>query len=148
MKLNNKGFTLVEILASVAILAILSGTAIMAVTRFQHQTRQKDYEAMETSAYNAAQNYIQETGFVVPSDGSTRTITIETLVNAGYLPELQDPASKGFFCHNGSNIVVSKQKSSGSKLEKYTYLVTIKCSKYVSTHKEGDVEKKGVYFYS
>lgn len=154
MKLNKKGFTMIELLAAIAIISILSGVAVTAVTKYQEKARKESYEAMEKSAYVAAQNYIQKTGFVVPSDGTTRKIDIETLVDGGDLDKLHDPRVKGSYCHSGSTVVVSKEKGTGTKLDKYTYLVTIKCRNYTSSHYEKDpstgasVKKEGVYFYS
>lgn len=66
MKLNNKGFTLVEILATVAIMAILSGVAVAGVTRYLEKTRQKAYEAIENNVYDAASAYIQKYNPVIP----------------------------------------------------------------------------------
>lgn len=154
MKLNQKGFTMVELLAAVAILSILSGVAITAVTKYQAKARQESYKAMESSAFSAAQNYIQERGIIVPNDGSPIEIEIEDLVEGEYLPKLQDPSSKSSYCHNGSKVFVSKKKGSGTKLDKYTYLVVIKCKNYKSSHYEtnavtGNKElKQGVYYYS
>ena len=72
MKLNNKGFTMVEMLGAVAILAIVSGIAITSYTKYQEKVRKDAYEAMETSAFSAAQNYIQDKGLVVPVAPATK----------------------------------------------------------------------------
>lgn len=163
MKINNKGFTLIEVLAAISLLAILTGVAVSAVSRYQERSYKKTYRAMETSAFTAAQNYIQETGVVIPSDGTAKVITITELVNKGYLQPLQDPTDKSKTCHSGSEVRITKEKGSNGKLDKYTYLVIIKCKKYESSHPGyngeyyGDGEfnggefydtHKGVYFYS
>lgn len=128
MKLNNKGFTMVELLASVAILSILMGAAVAGVTKYQEKARQEAYEAMESSAYAAAQNYIQKHGSVIPLYPSSKKINIDTLVEEGLLNELQDPTAKDFSC-NGT-VDVSKIKGSGSKLDEYKYVVKINCEQY------------------
>ena len=130
MKLNNKGFSMVELLAAISIMAILTGVAITAVTRYQDKARQKSYQAMETSAFDAAQNYIQDKGLIITS---SKTILITTLVDEGYLPNLEDPANKGSYCHSGSQVVVTKITGSSGTLDKYRYAVTIKCKKYTSS---------------
>ena len=43
---NNKGFTLIEILAAVTILAIISTISVVAVTRYVEKTKVKSYETM------------------------------------------------------------------------------------------------------
>lgn len=133
MKLNNKGFTLVEILAVVAIMGILSGLAVASYTGYQDKVRMDSYEAMERSAYAAAQNYIQQYGIVIPSNGTPRVISVDTLVNSGLLSKLEDPKAKGSFCHTGSSVKVTKQPSDKDKLEVYTYEVVIKCRDYTSS---------------
>ena len=153
MKLNRKGFTLIELLAAVAILSILSGLAVTAVSKYQEKARKTAYEAMESSAFSAAQNYIQKTGTIIPTDGSSKEISINDLVEQGYLSKLQDPRTKSTYCHTGSKVLVSRQKGSSTTLDKYTYLIIIKCKDYESSHYETDgsgnkVKAQGVYYYS
>lgn len=133
MKLNNKGFSLIEILAVVAIMGITSGLAVAAYTGYQDKVQHDSYKAMESAAHAAAQNYIQQYGIVIPSNGTKRTITVQTLVNSGLLSKLEDPKAKGATCHDGSYVNVSKQASDKDKLEVYTYEVVIKCKYYTSS---------------
>ena len=51
--MNKKGFTLVEILAVVAILSIMSGVAVAGVSKYLSQSKSQAYESMEKSAYDA-----------------------------------------------------------------------------------------------
>lgn len=148
MKLNNKGFSLIEILAVVAIMGIMSGLAVAAYTGYQDKVKSDSYQAMESSAHAAAQNYIQQYGIVVPSDGTPRTITVDTLVNSGLLSKLEDPNVKGGNCHAGSYVKVIKEKSEGNKLETYTYIVVIKCRDYTSSRTAGGVTVEGKLFKS
>ena len=142
MKLNKKGFTMVELLAAVTILGIVTAMAVTAYTKYQEKVRYDAYEAMEKSAYSAAEIYIQDKGIVI-AEGSTKTIQVSTLVDGGYLPNLEDPRSKGRYCHTGSKVQVTKvSKNSGTKLESYKYVVTIKCSGYTSTREDGSTGKE------
>ena len=158
MKLNNKAFTLVELLAAISLLAILAGVAVSAVTQYQTRTFKKTYRSMESSAFTATQNYIQEKGIIIPSDGTEKIITVTELVESGYLKPLQDPANKSKKCHNGSEVRVKKEKGKDGKLDKYIYLVIIKCANYESSHPgynsetygDGEFSETniGVYYYS
>lgn len=144
MKINNKGFTMVEILAAVSILAILSGVAVSAVTKYQEKARQKAYQSMEQSTYSAAYNYILDTGRVVPN--TYITIQVTDLVNDGYLQRLEDPRAKGADCHANSKVEVKKlpkptfpgltpeEEAEKQKtiLDQYEFKVTIKCKNYTS----------------
>lgn len=54
--LGNRGFTFVEILGAVAIMGILSGIAIIGVTRYREKQIQLNYDSMAKSAYVAFSN--------------------------------------------------------------------------------------------
>ena len=49
MKLNNKGFTLVEILAVVVILGLLLALMYPNINKIIKQNKEKNYETIETS---------------------------------------------------------------------------------------------------
>ena len=60
--MNKKGFTLIEILASLVIIGLISGIAIGGTTMYLDKTRQQAYDAMVKTLYAAAENYIIERG--------------------------------------------------------------------------------------
>ena len=72
--MNNKGFTLVEIIAVIAILGILSGIGIMAATKYIDNSRQKVLSSMKESMYNATENML------------TNPPTYDELIKVGYSP--------------------------------------------------------------
>ena len=150
MKLNKKGFTMIELLAAVTILGVIATMAVVSYTKYQEKVRNDAYKAMEKSAFSAAQTYIADKGIVVPlTKTNAKPIEISTLVDEGYLKKLEDPRAKGSACHLGSTVKVYKTKHDGTKLEEHTYIVTIRCTGYVSSHinADGDVEE-GVEFKS
>ena len=57
---SRAGFTLLETLLVVAILAVLFGVTLMSVTTFQKELRQKELDSKAEAIYMAAQNRIVE----------------------------------------------------------------------------------------
>ena len=60
MLLNSRGFTLVEILAAVAILSILTVLAIAGYTRYIDYSKRESYETMAHSISVAAEEYVMD----------------------------------------------------------------------------------------
>lgn len=128
MKINNKAFTLVELLATIVIVGMLSSVAIAAVGKFQTKATQKDYDAMVVSIFAAAQNYIQQTGYVVSKDEAhPSVIQVSDLVEKNFLKPLQDPRARGGYCHSGSYVNVNKIMASGSKLQQMKFDIHLEC---------------------
>ena len=117
MRLNKKGFTLVELMAVVAILGILSGFAIMAVNSYKERTRIKLYKNYETQMKDATVNYFVKNIGSIPSAGSSTNVTLQKLVNEGYLDPFTDPVKDTSKCTgkitvtNNSNIHQGSQSS-------------------------------------
>lgn len=124
MKLNNKGFTLIEILATVAIMSILFGVAIIGVSKYIEKTQRDAYETMQKTVYDAAASYHQ-------NNPTETTVDIGSLLTYGYLETLKDPTNKSTDCEGTVTIV--KTAGSGTKLDSYEYKVELKCSKYNTT---------------
>ena len=57
---NNKGFTMVELLGVMVILAILSGVAIGAVYIYREKAEQQSYDTMAQSAVRSTENYLMD----------------------------------------------------------------------------------------
>ena len=126
---NNKGFSLVELLAVIAILGILSGLAITAVSKYQENAKRQAYDTLTESASLAAEQY------VMSNPGATE-VDFETLVNEGYLENSIDPGTKKDNCTGKVVIKEDDDEDSGaaSKLKENTYTVSVCCANYNYTY--------------
>lgn len=141
MKLNKKGFSLVELLAVIIILGIISGIAIGGTSIYMENTRKKAYEAMELTLFNGAQNYIIDKGVLVPEcepAGAAITdctngliLTSDKLILYGYVKELEDPASKSNVQCTGQ-VKVTRKKGTSKQLDQYHYRVHLECNGYAN----------------
>ncbi len=120
--MNNKGFSMVELLAVMAILSILSGIAIGAATRYQEKAKQQGYDTLVESAKLAAENYLMD-------HPSTKSVNFDTLVNEGYLENAIDPGTKSSNC-TGTVRIAKGAKGTASKLSQNDYIVYICCTNY------------------
>ena len=135
MKRNNRGFTLIEILAAVTILAIISGIAVISVNRYTISTKRKLYQNMEKSVCDAAKNYVMTESLEDEvKDSLEKGITYEAkdLMKTKYLEDLVDPNNKAQNCRANVNVKLSSKATSGEGLVEYVYYVKLRCKGYES----------------
>ncbi|PYF02863.1 type II secretion system protein [Ureibacillus chungkukjangi] len=89
---NEKGLTLIELLAVVVILAIVAAIAVPAIGNIIDNSRYSAVKADATNALNGANIYFTDypngnTGDITGSGAST-TITLQKLQDAGYLESM------------------------------------------------------------
>lgn len=117
---NNKGFTLVEILAVVVILGILGILAVAAYSKYIENTKYKAYDTLAESAANAAEEYNMV-------HLNTETVTIEDLVETQYLENRNDPGDKQKKC-TGIVEIIPSQNYDG--IDTTRYEVILRCTSY------------------
>lgn len=100
-RLNEKGFTLVELLATIVILALVMGIGSYTITNVIKSSREKDYELLIGNIKDSLELYYQECKYASNS---------EITCNIGYLngvdtftTTLGDLISYGFLKGNGTN---------------------------------------------
>jgi len=81
-KLNNKGFTLVEVIAVVVILAILAILLVPNVSSLLNRGGNEAYDNLKKSILVAAKEYVNDNRY---SETKIETVCVETLVVNGYL---------------------------------------------------------------
>lgn len=122
MKLNKRGFSLVELLGVMVILAILIGLATAAYARYRQKAKQQGYDTMAESASNAAAEYAMD------NPGHSQ-VTFETLYKEGYLSSLQDPGRKDKNC-TGNVTFTGKYNGDPGGLSTDGYYVSVCCNNY------------------
>ena len=118
--MNNKGFTLIEILAVIVIVSIISVVGVYAYSRYLDSAREEAYDTMAKSAANAASEYIMD-------HPEIEEVTLEELNEADYLEYPHDPKDEGKAC---TGIVNITNISSDDALDSEEYEVIICCANY------------------
>ena len=125
MKLKNKGFTLVELLATIIILGLLVSIAYVSVSSILNSGDDSYYESQENMLVLAGREYYADHRSELPKEiGDTSNVSLETLVEENYIEQITD--KDGNDCDN-DNSGVTVQKIT----EKYfQYYGTLICGAY------------------
>lgn len=124
---NSKGFSLVEILAAIVILGLLSSIAIVSVNYILNKAETEYYKSQKEQIINAAKSYTQDNRNSLPKRVGMRTeITLSTLQSKKYIGKVVD--------RHKNECDATETKVQIYKYDKthYSYSVTLVCPSYKS----------------
>lgn len=98
-RINNKGFTLVELIATIVLLAIIMGIGAVSITAVIKNSQEKNYKLLINEIINSVELYYQECRFI--KDDLIGCPTLDE--NDYYHTTLGDLVSKGFLKGNGTD---------------------------------------------
>ena len=136
MKLNNKGFSLVELLGVMVILGIVLGLSIAQYRKHIYETIQKSYDLMAENVEYAAENYFIDH----PLEDS---VTVEELVEQNYIEQIDDPSrqAKADDVCQGKIRKTTLESTEEGALDTNELAVSICCTDYSYTYKYPSNEK-------
>ena len=124
---NKKGFTLVEILATIIILGLLVTLGYVSVRNILDQSHENYYKSQEDMVLLAGREYFADYRSALPEEvGETATVTLETLINEKYIDPVKD-RNENDCDFKASSVTVQKINE-----KDYQYYVTLKCSDYLT----------------
>ena len=137
MKLNNKGFSFVELLAVVAILGILSGIAIGGYQRYIEKAKKQSYNTLLDSSIKAAESYFM-------NNPGEEEVNFDDLVESSYLKNADDPYNKKSTCEG--TVRMTTDQGTGESLDTNSYIVDICCANGNKTYntKNGSITDTGM----
>lgn len=92
--MKNKGFTLIELIITITLIAIISVTVGVSVSNMLSNQKEKDAEDMKATIENAACVYVEveNEGTTCPDDPSKNCVSLDELIKSGLLDnDLNNP---------------------------------------------------------
>ena len=136
MKLNNKGFSLIEILAVVVILAIVSTVGIVSITSMINKSKDNYYVSQNENFVMAARAYVNDNRDRLPKNiGGSNRIKLDELLKSNYLKEeIKDQDKKP--CDPSKSYVKVLKKNQND----YRYIGYLNCPACDKKKKAGEVK--------
>lgn len=124
---NQKGLTLVELLAVVVILGIIAAIAVPSIGGIIDNTKKDAHVANAEQMVAAARLAVASNdSSLVDDTNNTFDIKLEDLVSKGYLEEVIDPDTNSKYVDDNSYVRVTKTPATNNVATKYTYKVVLK----------------------
>lgn len=121
----NKGFTLVELLAVIVILAIIGGIGAVSYTSITKKSESDYYVNLIDNLELGAANYFTDNRSKRPGiDEICSSVTLQTLINENYIESAND--HKGNSCNLTNSRVYIKRNSN----KQYEYKTHLNCDSY------------------
>ena len=114
---NNKAFTLIELLAVVTILTIISLVITPVIDKNVKKSKDQTYKAQIENIRMAGEAYYADNILLKPTENTSSTITLEQLINEGYISNKRNNPKTGK--PFTENIYIELKNTNG----KYEYLV-------------------------
>lgn len=128
---NEKGFTMVELLGTIIILALLVTLAVVSVSGVLNSSYDTTYDTFETSMEEAATSYLLEHTEELPNEGGEVELSAAILVEKGYLDYMEDPKNETANCQDESFVIVTRGEDTGYNFD-LDYKACLICGNYKS----------------
>ncbi len=132
--MNKKGFTMIELMATITLLGVMLTLAVVSVSKYLNKARDTVYKDYEDTLKNATTDYfLNHTGLLPEiNDANGTKVLATTLINEGYLENMKDPKNNSLNCNNNSYVIVTRKDNVGFNMD-LEYKICLVCSKYKSS---------------
>lgn len=125
--MNKKGFSLVELLAVLALIGLVLGISVISYTAFVARTRERVFKNYENTMKAAAEVYFIDNPQEIPSiNGVKKELLLEDLE----IDPIINPDDSNDLCLN-SKVIVERSDNIGNNFD-LKYSVCLKCNNYQS----------------
>ncbi len=121
--MNNKGFTLIELVVVLVILALVSGIGVISYKNIFKSVEENYYHTLENNLKISGNEYYKDHRDELPVDGYS-SVALGDLIDNHYIEPIKD--TNGNECRNGNVYVYYGDNN------KYEYEVFLQCGDYKS----------------
>lgn len=127
--MNRKGFTIVELLTVIVIIALIGGIAAIAYSSFQNQTAKRVFETYMDNMHESTVMYFLDNPSARPTS-TEQEVTI--LLKDLNIDKFNNPFEMGDYCVNDGSYVSAKKLESGTSkgITGIKYNVCLNCKAY------------------
>ena len=125
-KIKKKGFTLVELLIAIVIIALLSGMGIISYRSVFSTAEERYYNAIESNLLLAGNDYFEDHRDILPAGSEYSSVSLADLIENKYIEEIVD--TEGNLCSEGTVYAYRENN-------KFKYEVCLDCGGYKSDGK-------------
>ena len=126
--MKNKGFTLVELLAVIIIIALLGGIGAVAYTSIIKQSEIRSYEAYEKTMHAEVLQLLSKKVELLPRVKKTITLN-ELMYTYKVIDPINNPRKEGDLCLARSYVEITRVNTS-TGLDSFQYKVCLICDDY------------------
>ena len=98
--MNNRGFTLVELLATLVILGLVVSIGSVTIITIMNNVKQKNYQLLKANITSAAETFYEECEYADDSNPSLYQFCTDSLVNNTYIVTLGNLMAMGYIKGN------------------------------------------------
>ena len=123
--MKNKGFTIIELLVCIVIIALIGGIGIVSFNTITKRMGSNYYKSIEDSLLLSASDYFGSHRNELPINGR-KSVSISNLIQNGYIEPIKD--KNGNNCDGGKVYVYANDET-----HSYDYTVCLECGDYKSS---------------
>ncbi len=129
--MNKKGFTLIELMSVIVIIALISGIATISYTSFINQSRERTFESYMDTLHAEVSTYLMKNTNIIPSN--KETFYLDNLLGSGDVSYINNPADAIDKCTSADvskDSYIEVTRNTTSSMISLSYKVCLKCNNY------------------